>query len=80
MILQVLIAMRTHRRERSEANCWTCGCKSRRRKSPCGAVVISGSPRGDLRAGSPDVKAQGGLGAPSVLGRVSPGGKQPGGP
>ena len=47
-------------RERSEANCLTSGCKSRRRKSPCGAVVISGSPRGDPRAGSPDVKAPGG--------------------
>ena len=51
---------RTPWRERSEANCLTSGCKSRRRKSPCGAVVISGSPRGDPRAGSPDVKAPGG--------------------
>ena len=45
------------RRERSEANCLTSGCKSRRRRSPCGAVVISGSPWGDPGAGSPDVKA-----------------------
>jgi len=45
---------------RSEANCLTSGCKSRRRRSPCGAVVISGSPRGDPWAGSPDVKAPGG--------------------
>ena len=44
-------------RERSEANCLTSGCKSRRRRSPCGAVVISGSPRGDPRTGSPEVKA-----------------------
>jgi hypothetical protein len=44
-------------RERSEANCLTSGCKSRRRRSPCGAVVISGSPRGNLKAGSPEVKA-----------------------
>ena len=34
---------RTLWRKRSEANCLTCGCKSRRRKSPFGAVVISGS-------------------------------------
>src|SRR3954447_10182406 len=47
-------------RERSEASCLTSGCKSRRRKSPCGAVVISGSSRGDPRTGSPDVKAPGG--------------------
>ena len=47
-------------RERSEANCLTSGCKSRRRRSPCGAVVISGSSRGDPRAGSPEVKAPGG--------------------
>jgi hypothetical protein len=47
-------------RERSEANCLTSGCKSRRRRSPCGAVVISGSSRGDSGAGSPDVKAPGG--------------------
>ena len=47
-------------RERSEANCLTSGCKSRRRRSPCGAVVISGSPWGDPGAGSPDVKAPGG--------------------
>jgi hypothetical protein len=47
-------------RERSEANCLTSGCKSRRRRSPCGAVVISGSSRGDPRTGSPDVKAPGG--------------------
>jgi hypothetical protein len=44
-------------RERSEANCLTSGCKSRRRRSPCGAVVISGSPRGNPKAGSPEVKA-----------------------
>ena len=44
-------------RERSEANCLTSGCKSRRRRSPCGAVVISGSLRGDSWAGSPDVQA-----------------------
>ena len=47
----------TPSRERSEANCLTSGCKSRRRRSPCGAVVISGSPRGNPKAGSPDVKA-----------------------
>jgi hypothetical protein len=47
----------TQGRERSETNCGTCRCKSCRRNSPFGAVVISGSPRGDLRAGSPDVKA-----------------------
>jgi hypothetical protein len=47
-------------REHSEANCLTSGCKSRRRRSPCGAVVISGSSRGDPRTGSPDVKAPGG--------------------
>jgi len=47
-------------RERSEANCLTSGCKSRRRRSPCGAVVIPGSPRGDPRIGSPEVKAPGG--------------------
>ena len=47
-------------RERSEANCLTSGCKSRRRRSPCGAVVISGSLRGDSWAGSPDVQAPGG--------------------
>ncbi len=46
--------------ERSEANCLTSGCKSRRRRSPCGAVVISGSLRGDSWAGSPDVQAPGG--------------------
>ena len=51
---------RTPRRERSEANCLTSGCKSRRRRSPCGAVVISGSLRGDSWAGSPDVQAPGG--------------------
>jgi hypothetical protein len=45
------------RRGRSETNCCTYRCKSCRRNSPCGAVVISGSPRGDLRTGSPDVKA-----------------------
>lgn len=33
------------------------GWKSRRRKSPCGAVVISGSLQGDLKPGSPDVQA-----------------------
>jgi hypothetical protein len=44
-------------RERSEANCLTSGCKSRRRRSPCGAVVISGSPRCNPKAGSPEVKA-----------------------
>ena len=44
-------------RERSEANCLTSGCKSRWRRSPCGAVVISGSRRGDSWAGSPDVQA-----------------------
>ena len=47
-------------RKRSEANCLTSGCKSRRRKSPCGAVVISGSFWGDPGTGSPDVKAPGG--------------------
>src|SRR5271167_984636 len=41
-------------------NCLTSGCKSRRRRSPCGAVVISGSLRGDSWAGSPDVQAPGG--------------------
>jgi hypothetical protein len=46
-----------HRRERSEANCLTSGCKSRRRRSPCGAVVRSGSSRGNPKAGSPEVKA-----------------------
>jgi hypothetical protein len=51
---------RTLGRERSEANCLTSGCKSRRRRSPCGAVVISGSLRGDPRTGSPEVKALGG--------------------
>jgi hypothetical protein len=45
---------------RSEASCPTCGWKSRRRRSPCGAVVISGRGQGDLTAGSPDVKALGG--------------------
>ncbi len=50
----------TPSRERSEANCLTSGCKSRRRRSPCGAVVISGSLRGDSWAGSPDVQAPGG--------------------
>ena len=35
----------------------TCRCESCRRNSPFGAVVISGSPLGDRRAGSPDVKA-----------------------
>ena len=50
----------TRSRERSEANCLTSGCKSRRRRSPCGAVVIPGSPRGDPRIGSPEVKAPGG--------------------
>jgi hypothetical protein len=44
-------------RERSEANCLTSGCKSRRRRSPCGAVVISGGLRGNPKAGSPEVKA-----------------------
>ena len=47
----------TRSRERSEANCMTSGWKSRRRRSPCGAVAISGSPRGDPRPGSPDVQA-----------------------
>jgi len=51
---------RTQWSERSEANCLTSGCKSRRRRSPCGAVVIPGSPRGDPRIGSPEVKAPGG--------------------
>ena len=51
---------RTPRSERSEANYLTSGCKSRRRRSPCGAVVISGSLRGDSWAGSPDVQAPGG--------------------
>ena len=50
----------TPSRERSEANCLTSGCKSRRCRSPCGAVVISGSLRGDSWAGSPDVQAPGG--------------------
>ena len=50
----------TPSRGRSEANCLTSGCKSRRRRSPCGAVVISGSLRGDSWAGSPDVQAPGG--------------------
>ena len=44
-------------RVRSEANCLTSGCKSRRRRSPYGAVVISGSPRDNPKAGSPEVKA-----------------------
>jgi hypothetical protein len=30
-------------RERSEASCQACGCKSRRCKSPCGTVAISGN-------------------------------------
>jgi len=47
----------THRRERSETSYCTCRCESCRRNSPFGAVVISGSPLGDRRAGSPDVKA-----------------------
>ena len=47
----------TPRRERSETNCCTCRWKSCRRNSPFGAVVISGSPRGDSKAGSPDVEA-----------------------
>ena len=51
----------TYGRERSETNCCTCRCKSCRRNSPFGAVVISGSPRGDSRAGSPDVEALGRL-------------------
>ena len=67
-------------RERSETSCCTCRCKSCRRNSPFGSVVISGSPRGDLRAGSPDVQASGGLRTPWVLGPISPGGEQPGGP
>ena len=54
------------RRARSETNCCTCRCKSCRRNSPFGAVVISGSPRGDLRAGSPDVEALGRLSLGSV--------------
>ena len=53
------VTQRSLWRERSEANCWTCGWKSRRRKFPCGAVVISGS---SLGTGSPDVKALGGRG------------------
>ena len=73
-------AQATPGRERSETSCCTCRCKSCRRNSPCGAVVISGSPRGDLRAGSPDVQASGGLRTPRVLGLISPGGEQPGGP
>ena len=32
----------------SEANCLTSGCKSRRRRVQYGAVVISGSQRGNL--------------------------------
>ena len=48
------------RRERSEASCQACGCKSRRCKSPCGTVAISGSLWGDPATGSPDVKAPGG--------------------
>ena len=32
----------------------------RSRRSPCGAVVISGSGQGDLATGSPDVKVPGG--------------------
>src|SRR5260370_13535300 len=44
-------------RGRSEANCSASGCKSRQRKSPCGAVAISGSLQGNLKPGSPDVKA-----------------------
>ena len=65
---------------RSEANCLTSGCKSRRRRSPCGAVVISGSRRGDSWAGSPDVQAPGGQVGFDHLGRVSTEGKQSGGP
>ena len=51
----------THWRERSETNCCTCRWKSCRRNSPFGAVVISGSLRGDSEAGSPDVEALGRL-------------------
>jgi hypothetical protein len=44
---------RTQGRERSEANCQACGCKSRRCKSPCGTVAISGNLRftGDWKPG-----------------------------
>ena len=42
---------------RSEANCLTSGCKSRRRRVQYGAVVIPGSQRGDPMAESPEVKA-----------------------
>ena len=59
-VSRALAAWWANRRERSEANCLTSGCKSRRRRSPCGAVVISGSLRGDSWAGSPDVQAPGG--------------------
>ena len=40
-------------RERSEASCQACGCKSRRCKSPCGTVAISGNLRfaGDWKPG-----------------------------
>jgi hypothetical protein len=73
-------AQATHGRERSETSYCTCRCESCRRNSPFGAVVISGSPLGDRRAGSPDVKALGRLRTRGGLGLISPGGEQPGGP
>jgi hypothetical protein len=52
----------TRGRERSEANCHACGCKSRRCKSPCGTVAISGSLRftGDWKPGRKSPRRPGG--------------------
>jgi hypothetical protein len=47
----------TPRRVCSETSYCTCRWKSCRRNSPFGAVVISGSYRGDSMAESPDVQA-----------------------
>src|SRR5215475_3330895 len=68
----------TYGRERSETNCCTCRCKSCRRNSPFGAVVISGSPRGDLGGWQPGRRSL--RQAEHPLGLISPGGEQPGGP
>ena len=65
-------------RERSETNCCTCRCKSCRRNSPFGAVVISGSPQGDLGGWQPGRRSL--RQAEHPLGLISPGGEQPGGP
>jgi hypothetical protein len=46
-----------YRRECSETSYCTCRWKSCRHNSPFGAVVISGSYRGDSMAESPDVQA-----------------------